>query len=140
MTPAKYAEGYFFEKSVTGERIPLYRLYNRLGFCVIGHDEEGLSPWNAEEYLRIRKYSDDSLRYVDSFMAWGQWHADVVAQAAPSFQSRILPVGHPRGDMTRKELRGFYDEEVLKLRERYGRLILINTKKLLMKPIRSIVK
>ena len=119
--------GIFFEKSITGERIPQYRLYNRLGFCVIGHDEEGLSPWNAEEYLRTRKFSDDSLRYVDNFMAWGQWHADVVAQAAPSFQSKILPVGHPRGDMTRKALRGFYDEEVRKLRERYGRLILINT-------------
>ena len=35
-------------------------------------------------------------------------------------------LGNPRFDLLRPELRGLYDDEVAKLRTRFGRFILIN--------------
>jgi hypothetical protein len=40
---------------------------------------------------------------------------------------KVVATGHPRVDLTRKELRGFYQEEVEQLLAQYGRFLLLNT-------------
>ncbi len=40
---------------------------------------------------------------------------------------KVVATGHPRVDLTRKELRGFYQEEVEQLLAQYGHFLLLNT-------------
>jgi surface carbohydrate biosynthesis protein len=119
--------GILIDKSVLPRKIKKYGYYKKLGFKVTAYDEEGLIPWSPEEYQRLRQFSNETLKPLEYFFAWGQWHVDFVSNKAPVYQDKIIPVGHPRLDLTRRELRAFYDDEVSKLRNRYGQFILINS-------------
>lgn len=127
----KYLEemppGIFLDKSMPQSRIAKYMHYEKLGFKLIAHDEEGLSPFSLEEYQRRRQYGNASLEHCEYMLTWGQWQADFIRAKAPLFQEKVVATGHPRVDLTRKELRGFYQEEVEQLIAQYGRFILLNT-------------
>lgn len=103
-----------------------YKHYKKLGFRLVAYDEEGLVPFNADEYKK-RRISVDSLKLLEYFFAWGAWQKDLMLEKVPMEEPKIVPVGHPRVDLTRKELRAFYDDDVKALRDRYGQFILINT-------------
>ena len=118
--------GILLNKSISPSKAQKYAHYTKLGFKLVAYDEEGLAPFNADEYQK-RRVSFDSLKHLDYFFAWGPWQTEVIAQKAPSEQHKVIPAGHPRVDLTRKELRAFYDDEVKRLHEQYGRFILINT-------------
>jgi len=119
--------GIYIDKSAAAEKIPRYMTYRQLGFKLVAYDEEGLVPWNLNEYQRSRQFSDETLSPLEYFFAWGQRQTDFIKGTLTKEQQKILSVGHPRGDLTRKELRGFYNEAAQTLQERYGRFILINT-------------
>ena len=119
--------GIYVDKSAAAEKIGRYVTYQRLGFKLVAYDEEGLVPWNLSEYQRSRQFSDNVLSNLEYFFAWGQRQADFITETLVNEKQKILAVGHPRGDLTRKELRGFYDDKARMLQERYGRFILINT-------------
>ncbi len=119
-------EGIFLNKSISPSKARKYEHYARLGFKLVAYDEEGLAPFNADEYQK-RRVSIGSLKPLEYFFAWGQWQRDVILEKAPAAHKKVVPVGHPRVDLTRKELRGFYEDEVNALCNRYGRFILINT-------------
>lgn len=118
--------GIFLNKSISPSKAKKYAHYRKLGFKLVAYDEEGLAPFNADEYQK-RRVSSESLRNLERFLAWGQWQADVIAEKAPSEREKIALVGHPRIDLTRKELRGMYQHEAQRLRDRYGPFVLINT-------------
>jgi surface carbohydrate biosynthesis protein len=118
--------GIVINKSVSPRKAAFYAHYRKLGFRLAAYDEEGLLPFNADEYKK-RRISAEAIKYLDYFFAWGPWQAGIVAEKAPAEKGKIVPVGHPRADLTRREWRGFYAEDVKTLRDRYGRFILINT-------------
>jgi surface carbohydrate biosynthesis protein len=119
-------EGILLNKSISPSKARKYAHYKKLGFKLVAYDEEGLAPLNADEYQK-RRVSVDSLTPLDYFFAWGPWQKDVILEKAPRENAKIVPVGHPRIDLTRRELRSFYDDEVKTLRDRYGQFVLINT-------------
>lgn len=118
--------GILLNKSISPSKAKKYDHYTKLGFKLVAYDEEGLAPFNADEYQK-RRVSVDSLKPLDYFFAWGTWQQEVIVQKAPFAQHKVIPVGHPRMDLTRRELRAFYDDEVKRLQAQYGRFILINT-------------
>lgn len=123
----EFPEGIFLDKSAAPKKLDRYAHYKKLGFTIVAHDEEGLSPWRPDEYQRRRRFSDTMLEPLRYFFTWGQWQTDFVVEKAPLSRTKVLPVGHPRIDLTRKELRAFYNDDVKRLRDRYGRFVLINT-------------
>ncbi len=120
-------EGILLFKSISlPSKAREYEHYKKLGFKLVAYDEEGLVPFNADEYKK-RRVSVDSLKLLEYFFAWGPWQKDLILEKAPMEEAKIAPVGHPRVDLTRKELRAFYDDDASALRNRYGQFILINT-------------
>ncbi len=119
--------GIFFDKRVSPDRLERYWRYKKLGFKLVSCDEEGLSPWSLYEYQKRRLFSDSTLAPLEYFFAWGEEHADFVTQNAPLSKHKVVAAGHPRLDLTRRELRGFYAQDAEVLRERYGPFILMNT-------------
>jgi surface carbohydrate biosynthesis protein len=113
-------------KSISPSKAAKYAHYHKLGFPLVAYDEEGLAPFNADEYLK-RRVSDEALASVDYFFAWGEWQKGVIAQKAAEHLHKVLPVGHPRVDLTRREVRGFYEDQVHALRAQYVDFVLINT-------------
>ena len=118
--------GIYIDKSVAADKSARHIQLKKLGFHVTAFDEEGLIFFNVDEYKK-RRLSLETLKHIEHFGAWGPKQAEIVAEKAPFAKERIVPTGHPRIDLTRKELRGFYHEKVHELRERYGKFILINT-------------
>jgi surface carbohydrate biosynthesis protein len=118
--------GILLNKSISPSKAGKYAHYKKLGFSLVAYDEEGFVPYNADEYQK-RRVSLEALNQLDCFFAWGQWQTGVILDKAPQAAGKVIPVGHPRLDLTRKELRGFYDDDVKRLRDQYGRFILINT-------------
>ena len=119
-------QGILINKSISPSKASQYLHYNKLGFRLAAYDEEGLAPFNAEEYKK-RRISVASLHQLACFFAWGQWQAQVIAEQAPDEMEKVVLVGHPRVDLTRRELRAFYQDEVQALRDKYGQFVLINT-------------
>lgn len=119
-------QGILLNKSISPSKALKYAHYRKLGFKLVAYDEEGLAPFNADEYKK-RRVSSESLKQVDYFFAWGPWQKNVILEKAPTEEAKIVPAGHPRVDLTRRELRSFYDDDVNALRDRYGQFVLINT-------------
>lgn len=119
--------GIFFDKSLPLDKLQKFVHYKKLGHKLVAHDEEGLAPFSLEEYQRRRQYCNASLEHCEYMLAWGEWQADFIRAKAPLFQEKVVATGHPRVDLTRKELRGFYQEEVEQLLAQYGRFLLLNT-------------
>ena len=119
-------KGIYFDKSVTANKVGRYIRLGKLGFQIVAFDEEGLAFIHADEYQK-RRVALKAFEHVDLFFAWGDRHAGVITEKIPGLNGSIIPAGHPRLDLIRKEFRGFYDDEVVKLREQYGNFILINT-------------
>lgn len=119
--------GIFFDKSMPYEKRNLFAHYRKFGHKLVAHDEEGLAPFSLEEYQRRRQYCNESLESCEYMLAWGNYQAAFMAEKAPLHAHRIIATGHPRVDLTRKELRHFYQPEVEQLRAQYGRMVLFNT-------------
>ena len=123
---AAMPRGIWLNKSISPSKVEKYAHYKKLGYALAGYDEEGLVPFNADEYKK-RRIAVGSLEQLECFFAWGPWQADVIAEKAPAQQTKIVVVGHPRVDLTRRELRGYYADEVKALRAQYGQFVLVNT-------------
>ena len=119
--------GIFFDKSVSIHKIQRWKRYQKFGFHIVAYDEEGLAPWNPDEYQRKRLFSNDLLAPLACFFTWGAWQTEFIGEKAPQQARKLSPAGHPRVDLTRPQLRGFYEPDVKRLREKYGRFLLVNT-------------
>lgn len=120
--------GIFLDKSMPYRKIAQYIHYKKLGHRLVGHDEEGLAPFNTEEYQQRREFCDATIEHFDAMLTWGQWQADFIrSKISAPYHEKIMPCGHPRADLTRRELRGFYQDAADRIAAQYGRFILINT-------------
>lgn len=119
--------GIFFDKSVSLHKMKRWQRYANFGHHIVAYDEEGLAPWNPDEYQRKRQFSNEMLEPLTCFFTWGAWQTNFISEKAPLQAGKLLPVGHPRVDLTRPQLRGFYEQTVREYHERYGRFILVNT-------------
>ncbi|GAK49465.1 hypothetical protein U14_00687 [Candidatus Moduliflexus flocculans] len=118
--------GIYLDKSVTAKKTAPHASLRKSGFHIVAYDAEGLAFFDAEEYQK-RRLAPETLSQLDYFFAWGEYHANVVREKMLGHEQSIIPVGHPRIDLTRRELRPFYAEEAEALRKKYGRFLLINT-------------
>jgi surface carbohydrate biosynthesis protein len=88
--------------------------------------EESIVYTSGEDYCH-RKLSPNTLRSVSRLLVVGLGNAEHVRAYRPEHADKIAITGNPRFDTLLPELRGFHELEAKRIRELYGRFILVNT-------------
>lgn len=118
--------GIVLEKGVAPSAVESFAGFKSLGHRVISWCEEGLVFFNDDDYVR-RKIAGNDLLEVDYFCAWGPYQATVIAGRYPEVADRMVCTGNVRMDLLRAEFRGIFAADADRLREQYGKYILINS-------------
>ena len=98
-----------------------------LGHSIVAWDEEAVLFFNAKEFHQ-RRVHEPTFKMVRELFAWGPQNAGYL-KTAPGYDASV-PVhvlGNPRIDMLRDELRDYYQPEVRRLKQRYGKFVIINS-------------
>jgi surface carbohydrate biosynthesis protein len=122
-----FTNSIYLSKSTTKASDNVFRYLERKGNKIVVWDEEALVSLPAEYYYRHR-LSPVAIGYVSHLFAWGEAN-EKLWRRYPDLPAN-LPIhitGHPRGDLLRPELRGYYANDVKELREKFGNFILINS-------------
>ena len=122
----KFPRGVFLLTTFTHNRLYLARLLKKTGFAIQAWDEEGLIYKDRDVYL-TRRVSSETLAYVDQIFTWGEASARDVNVRASKVGKRAFPLGNPRLDLLRPELRPLYADEVKNIRDAIGEFVLLNT-------------
>ncbi len=113
-------------QTLTHKRLTTLKLLTRLGHVSYGWDEEGLIYLDRDVYL-MRRVSSDTLSHLAGVIAWGGQSADDLNYRAKTVNLSARPLGNPRFDLLRPELRGLYAKEAEEIRRVHGDFVLINT-------------
>jgi surface carbohydrate biosynthesis protein len=116
----------FVSKSLTGRNVLMYELLDRLGHTVVCGDEEALVYASPASYLQ-HKVSAPTLRRARTLLAWGPRNEQLWREYEGYHGAPIHVTGNARMDLLRPELRPLFEAEVARIRDRYGRFVLINT-------------
>jgi surface carbohydrate biosynthesis protein len=113
-------------QTLTHKRLKMLRLLCRLGHISYGWDEEGIIYLDRDVYL-MRRVSTDTLGQLAGLIAWGRESAEDLNYRAKTVNLSAQPLGNPRFDLLRPELRSLYTKEVDAIRNTHGEFVLINT-------------
>lgn len=118
--------GIFIAKGFAEKKATILRILTNLGHEIYAWDEEGLVHHPPYVYYD-RRMSAHSLDYVSGLFAWGDDYKAMV-EAYPNYDGTpIYSTGNPRADLLRPEVRQFYDPDVQRIRDRFGRFVLLNS-------------
>jgi surface carbohydrate biosynthesis protein len=119
--------GTFIEKGVPPGRTSNVERARSAGNRASAMCEEGLLYLSPEDYLhrRLHRPSFDAL---DFFFTWGSRQTTDLLEVMEHGQEKIVTSGNPRLDLLRDEWRGVFERAAQDLRNRHGRIILVNTK------------
>jgi surface carbohydrate biosynthesis protein len=117
----------YLSKSMTIRSLLFFWAASKFGHDIITWDEEALVHLPPETYFS-RRLDPRAIRYVTHLFAWGEENADLWRQYPHlSPQTPIHVTGNPRSDLLRRELHGYYADEMETIRCTYGDFILVNT-------------
>ena len=122
-----FPKSIYLSKGTTNASKNVFRHLGRLGDKIVAWDEEALVSLPPKLYYRHR-LSPVAIGHVSHLFAWGEENANLWRHY-PDLPDGI-PIhitGNPRGDLLRPELRGYYEDDVKKLRGTYGDFILVNS-------------
>ena len=122
-----FPKSIYLSKGTTNASKNVFRHLGRLGDKIVAWDEEALVSLPPKLYYRHR-LSPVAIGHVSHLFAWGEENANLWRHY-PDLPDgiRIHITGNPRGDLLRPELRGYYEDDVKKLRGTYGDFILVNS-------------
>ena len=120
-------QGIYVAKSMRSISGLMFSLIRKMGHDIIAWEEEALVHPPADVFYPLR-LSPQTIRYISHLFAWGPDN-EALMLGYPELpgQLQIHVTGNPRGDMLRHELAVYFTEQVQKLRDHYGKFILINT-------------
>lgn len=123
---ASYPRGVYLAKSMRTLSEKMFAITRMLGHEIVAWDEEALVRAPDKTYYALR-LSPKIMKVVSALLAWGPDDARVFRDYPGYAGAPIHVTGNPRIDVMRSEVRGYFDEHVARLRERYGDFVLINT-------------
>ncbi|QJB58063.1 surface carbohydrate biosynthesis protein [Pseudodesulfovibrio sp. zrk46] len=118
--------GIYYDKSLHTQYPALHRHLKRLGYRIVVNDDEGFI-FNEKSY-RNHSLTQPACDGIDLHLTWGQYQQDVVERGLPELGAKSAPVGNVRLDLLSKELRPFLQERADKLKEKWGRIVLVNSR------------
>ena len=119
-------KGLFLLKSIGPRNYDKILNLKKNGHQVSSWDEEGFVIFN-DEFTRIRNDAG-CLKEIDYLYAWGNEQKKNLQNVFPQFKKKIISTGHPRFDLLKKENRFFLEHDAQKIRDKYGKFILVVTK------------
>ncbi|WP_332634574.1 surface carbohydrate biosynthesis protein [Halalkalibacter flavus] len=134
--PAVYANakhfprGIFFSKgypNASGYRHGPLRNIKKMGHAIVELDEEGLLLDRDIKFISDRT-TENNYKILNQIYCWGNEQENALSKAYPKFKNRLFVTGHPRFDLLRKKFRSVHNDEVEKIKKKYGDFILINTR------------
>jgi len=123
---ASLPRGVYLAKSMRSLSERMFDIVRKLGHEIIAWDEEGLVRMPDDHYWS-RRLSPKTSEKLAALMAWGPDDARAFREYPGHAGAPIYITGNPRGDVMRRELWGYYAEEIEQIRERFGTFVLINT-------------
>lgn len=118
--------GIYIAKGMRPRNALVLNILRRLGHTVVGWDEESLVRFSSPEFYPWR-FSEKAFACLSHLFAWGQDDADLFNAYPGNCGVPIHVTGNPRIDLLRPELRGYFEADAARLRERFGDFILVNT-------------
>ncbi|MFT3987562.1 surface carbohydrate biosynthesis protein [Aestuariivirga sp.] len=103
----------------------ILRLLEQLGHVIVALDEESLIRQSDEAHLMM--LDAETFNRPRLLFAWGENNAEVWRSFEGYQDAPILPVGNPRMDLLRPELRDFYRPAADIIRQRFGDFILLSS-------------
>ena len=121
-----FPRGVYLAKSLRPLSDRMFGILRQLGHDIVAFDEEGLVRFPDDVYWS-RRLSPQGLQQVAILLGWGEESARIFRESPGYPGNPIHVTGNPRIDMMRPELRGYYEDQVRGLRDRFGDFILVNT-------------
>lgn len=118
--------GLYVAKDVNPSSRIMTRILDRLGFALIGWDEEGVLIVDRGTYHK-RRVDAEVLGRLRAFLAWGEVGRDLIETAPAPKKPPIHVTGNPRTDLLSARYREIYRAEAERLRARFGGFILVNS-------------
>ena len=123
---ASLPRGVYLAKSMRSLSERMFDILHKLGHEIVAWDEEGLVRLPDAQYWE-RRLSPKTSEKLAALLAWGADDARALREYPGHAGAPIYITGNPRGDMMRRELWGYYGDEVEAIRKRFGSFVLINT-------------
>jgi surface carbohydrate biosynthesis protein len=123
---ASLPRGVYLAKSMRTLSERMFDIFRKLGHEIVAWDEEGLVRMPDAHYWK-RRLSTKTSEKLAALLAWGPDDARAFREYPGHAGAPIFITGNPRGDVMRRELRGYYSTEIESIRERFGNFVLINT-------------
>ena len=123
---ADMPRGVYLAKSMRTLSDRMFDILRKLGHEIVAWDEEGLVR-PADAYYYERRLSATAIRKVAALFAWGPDNARTFESFPACAGVPVHVTGNPRVDMLRSEVRPYYADEVRRLRDRFGRFVLVNS-------------
>lgn len=122
----EFPAGLYVAKDFRVSSDTMFDIIKKLGHTIVAWDEEATLPFDADEYHTIR-ISPKAFSKVSAFFAWGPVNKETIETAPYPVPGPVHLTGNPRRDMSRREIRNYFEKDAEALRKRYGRFILINS-------------
>lgn len=118
--------GIYYDKSLHTQYPALFKHLRRLGHRIVVNDDEGfiIDPKAYSTHSLTQAASDG----VDIHLTWGNHQQKVVQKYLPDLAAKSTPVGNVRIDLLNKKLRPFLQKKADALKEKWGRIVLVNTR------------
>jgi len=124
---SKYIKkGLFLLKSIGPRNLNAIVNLKKHGHQVSSWDEEGFVQF-GEQFTKLRN-DNSCLREIDYLYAWGEDQKKNLLNFFPECREKIVPTGHPRFDSLKKENNFIFENDAKKIRDRYGKFVLVATK------------
>ncbi len=118
--------GIYVSKDVRSSSLRMLNIFENLGHSICAWDEECLVQFSPQRYYETR-VSSVVYSKTATLCAWGKVNEQIFKECPSYTGAPIHITGNPRIDLLRPELRGYFDEDVKRIKERFGDYILIST-------------
>ena len=115
----------YFSKGFRSSNRKMFQTIAGLGHSIVALDEESLVP--ASDEMMQMKMDHSVLQNLQMAFVWGPDNVRMYRQVEELKDKPVVPTGNPRIDMMRPEVRGYLDEAIASITERYGRFVLFNS-------------
>jgi surface carbohydrate biosynthesis protein len=118
--------GIYFHFGIVTNYYKVIKKIKQLGHIVVAWDEEGFVFPSDDEYVNNRI---DSKVYneLTKYFLWGDHQKNLLKKKVNDL-SISATIGHPRFDLFRSEFREYLLNESKKIKQQFGKFILLNTK------------
>lgn len=123
---ARLPRGTYVAKSMASSSVRMFGILQQLGHEIVAWVDDALVHYPPEPYFE-KRIDPAALRRVGALFAWGEDDAELFRKCPAYHGAPIHVTGNPRMDLLRPELRGYFDAEAARIRERWGEFVLINT-------------